>query len=298
MIPKDLYKNIRRIEITTNRLVTDIFAGQYHSVFKGRGMEFNEVREYQRGDDVRTIDWNVTARTGNLHVKKFVEERELTVMIMVDASASCRFATVHELKSRLAAEIAAVLAFSAIRNNDKVGLVIFTDSVEKVIPPRKGLSHVLHVIREVLYFSPRGKSTDIIQALQFLNRTTKRKTVSFLISDFFVDEEQAGALKRALAIANKRHDLIAVTLNDPSESRLTDAGLINLEDPESGEVVLLDTSDPHLRHTYEAKAIERLHARDRLFRSVGMDHMDISTHLPYAKEMARFFMQRWSKVRR
>lgn len=302
MIPKDLYKNIRRIEITTNRLVTDIFAGQYHSVFKGRGMEFDEVREYQLGDDVRTIDWNVTARTGSMHVKKFVEERELTVMILVDASASCQFATVRELKSKLAAEIAAVLAMSAIRNNDKVGLIIFTDRIEKFIPPRKGLRHVLRVIREVLYFSPQGRSTDINLSLEFLNRVTKRKTVSFVISDFFESSKPAAgtkitSLKQAMAIANKRHDLVAVTLNDPREEELTDCGLVSLEDPETGEIVLVDTSDAHLRRQYQAQAIKRLRERKRLFLSVGVDHIDISTHLPYSKEMVKFFMQRKKRIR-
>lgn len=303
MIPKDLYKNIRHIEITTNRLVTDIFAGQYHSVFKGRGMEFDEVREYQPGDDVRTIDWNVTARTGTMHVKKFVEERELTVMILVDASASCQFATVRELKSRLAAQIAAVLATSAIRNNDKVGLIIFTDRIEKFIPARKGLRHVLRVIREVLYFSPQGSRTDIILPLEFLNRVVKRKSVAFIISDFFdtpllrTPAAKTRNLKQAMAIANKRHDLVAVTLNDPREEMLTDCGLVSLEDPETGEAVLVDTSNEHLRRQYQAHAIKRLRERKRLFKSVGVDHIDISTHLPFTKEMVKFFVKRRKRVR-
>ena len=302
MIPKDLFQKIRRIEITTNRLVTDVFAGQYHSVFKGRGMEFDEVREYQMGDDVRTIDWNVTARTGQVHVKKFIEERELTVMILVDASSSCQFATVNELKSKLAAEIAAVLAFSAVRNNDKVGLIIFTDKIEKFIPPRKGLTHVLRVIREVLYFIPQGKTTNICQALEYLSKVTKRKTVSFIISDFFQTNKRESqksntlSLKQAMAIANKRHDLIAITLNDPRERELVDCGLVVLEDAESGEIKLLDTSDEPLRREYQTKAMERLKGRDRLFQTVGMDHIDISTGLPYSKAIVKFFLERRRRI--
>ena len=182
MIPKDLYKKIKQIEITTSRLVTDVFAGQYHSVFKGQGIEFDEVREYQIGDDVKRIDWNVTARTGVPHIKKFIEERELTVMILVDVSASARFASTNELKSQLAAEMSALLALSAIRNNDKVGLIIFTDEIELFIPARKGRAHVLRLIREVLYFEPKGHSTDIIGALEFFSKVTTRKTISFLKS--------------------------------------------------------------------------------------------------------------------
>ena len=207
MIPKELFQKIRRIEITTSRLVSDVFAGQYHSAFKGQGIEFDEVREYQPGDDVRTIDWNVTARTGKPYVKKFIEERELTVMIMVDVSLSCRFASVNMLKSQLAAEVAAILAFSAIRNNDNVGLIIFTDKIEKFIPPKKGVGHVLRVIREVLYFEPEGNSTDIINALEYLNKVMTRKTICFMISDFFParitsDFNASENLKKSLAIVN------------------------------------------------------------------------------------------------
>jgi len=301
MIPKDLFKKIHRIEITTNRLVTDVFAGQYHSVFKGRGMEFDEVREYQLGDDVRTIDWNVTARTGQLHVKKFIEERELTVMILVDASSSCQFATVHELKSKLAAEIAAVLAFCAIRNNDKVGLMIFADRIEKFIPPRKGLTHVLRVIREVLYFAPRGKATDIVGALEYLSKVSKRKTVSFVISDFFetaVSRKNKSfmSLKQAMAIANKRHDLIAITLNDLREQELVPCGLVSLEDAESGETTVVDTSDQGVRQGYTQKALNRLRERDRLFQTVGVDHIDILTDRPYANAMVKFFLARRRRI--
>ena len=303
MIPKELFQKVRRIEITTSRLVTDVFAGQYHSVFKGQGIEFDEVREYQPGDDVRTIDWNVTARTGRPHIKKFVEERELTVMIMVDVSPSCRFASVNMLKSQLAAEVAAILAFSAIRNNDKVGLIIFTDKIEKFIPPRKGVSHVLHVIREVLYFEPEGKSTDIIGAVEYLNKVTSRKSIAFLISDFFPAQVPSGqktddepeSLKKSLAIANKRHDVIAVTLNDPREAELPECGLIALEDAETGKTLFVDSTDAGLREQYAQNNRNRLRAREKLFQSIGMDYIDISTDTPYTDAIVKFFLKRRKK---
>jgi len=268
MIPKELFQKIKRIEITTSRLVSDVFAGQYHSVFKGQGIEFDEVREYQPGDDVRTIDWNVTARTGKPHIKKFIEERELTVMVIVDVSLSCRFASVNMLKSQLAAEVAAILAFSAIRNNDRVGLIMFTDKIEKFIPPRKGVGHVLRVIREVLYFEPEGNSTDIINALEYLNKVTTRKTIVFIISDFFPakitsESNESDALKRSLAIANKRHDVITITLNDPREMELPDCGLIALEDAETGDEVLIDSSNVTLRKQYAQNNIDRLDEREK-----------------------------------
>ncbi|HQP10462.1 MAG TPA: DUF58 domain-containing protein [Candidatus Omnitrophota bacterium] len=294
MIPKELFKKVKRIEITTSRLVTDVFAGQYHSVFKGRGIEFDEVREYQPGDDVRTIDWNVTARTGKPHIKKFIEERELTVMVLVDVSRSCRFASVNMLKSQLAAEVAAILAFSAIRNNDKVGLIMFTDKIEKFIPPRKGLRHVLHVIREVLYFEPKGQSTDLPAAMEYLNKVTARKAIVFLISDFFVSAEEA--LKKSLAIANKRHDVIAVTLNDPRETHLPECGILTLEDAETGKTVLIDTKDARLRQDYLQYNTDRIKKRERLFRSVGADYIDISTDVPYTDAIVKFFLKRRRKL--
>lgn len=295
MIPREIFQKVRRIQITTSRLVTDVFAGQYHSVFKGRGMEFDEVREYHRGDDIRTIDWNVTARTGRLHVKKFIEEREMTVMLMVDVSMSCRFTSGRQFKSRLAAEIAAVLAFAAIRNNDKVGLIIFSGGIEKFIPPRKGTQHVLRVIREVLYFEPQSRTTDIAGALEFLSKVTTRKSVTFLLSDFLEhggEEDETPAFKKALAIANKRHDLIAVTLNDPREAGLPDCGLLELEDAETGERFLVDSSDAVLRARYADSSRRSREARRRLFQSVGVDHVDVSTDAPYADALVRFFLQR------
>ena len=290
MIPKDLLDKVHRIEINTSRLVNDLFAGQYHSVFKGRGMEFDEVREYQPGDDVRSIDWNVTARTGTAHIKKYVEERELTVMVLVDLSFSEQFASVQSLKSQLAAEIAATLAFSAIRNNDKVGLILFTEKIEKFIPPRKGLTHVLRLIREVLYFKPAGKRTNIVEALNYLNRVTTRRTITFLISDFF--EEDMEKLKKKMASINKRHDLIAVTLNDPRERELPGSGLFSLEDAETGAIVTVDAADPLVRAEYKKRNAERLTQRKKLFKSVGMDYINIWTNQSYIDEIVRFFMER------
>ncbi len=300
MIPKEVLAKVRRIEIMTNRMVTDVFAGQYHSVFKGRGMEFDEVREYQRGDDVRAIDWNVTARTGIPHIKKFVEEREMTVMVLVDASPSCHFATARELKSRLAAEIAAVLSFAAIRNNDKIGLAIFTDTVEKFIPPRKGRSHVLRIIREVLCFRPEGRGTDIASALEFMMQVTTRRAVCFVISDFIESRPGKGGkpmFAKAMAIANRRHDIIAVTLNDPREQALVPCGLLDIEDAETGELVTIDTMDAGVRQAYARSAQARLQARERLFRSMDVDHIDIATDVPYADSLVRFFAKRRKRMR-
>ncbi len=291
MIPKELFRKIRRIEITTSRLVTDIFVGQYHSVFKGQGIEFDEVRAYQPGDDIRTIDWNVTARTGQAHVKKFIEERELTVMILVDVSWSCRFASRGALKSQIAAEIAAMLAFSAIRNQDKVGLILFSDKVEKFIPPRKGTRHVLRIIREVLCDEPQGRSTDIVSALEYLNRVVLRKSVVFLISDFFHSGSPEG-LKKALAMARRRHDVIAVTLNDPRERELPSLGLIRLRDAETGVTRVVDSSDAATREQYRRYNASRLRKRDRLFQGVGMDHVDVRTDTPFVEAFIRFFAKR------
>ncbi|MFH1593318.1 MAG: DUF58 domain-containing protein [Candidatus Omnitrophota bacterium] len=287
MIPKEILKKIRNIEITTSRMVTDVFAGQYQSVFKGRGMEFDEVREYLPGDEIRTIDWNVTARTGHPYVKKFVEERELTVMLLLDASASCHFGSVKQLKSQLAAELCSVLAFSATQNNDKVGLIIFTDRIEKFIPPRKGLRHVLRVIREALYYKPSGKGTDISSALGYLNRVTKRRTISFLISDFF-DRD----FKRTLSISNKRHDIVAVTITDPREMDLPDIGIAQLDDAETQDRFTIDTGRSSLRKKYREDAIRRIDSRKKMLRSVNVDNIDVKTDIPYTKELIRFFKAR------
>jgi uncharacterized protein (DUF58 family) len=287
MIPKEILDKVRRIEINTSRLVNDFFAGAYHSAFKGRGMSFDQVREYQMGDDIRTIDWNVTARTGKPHVKQYVEERELSVMVLLDASASSHFASCGVLKNQLAAEVAAVLAFAAVRNDDKVGLIIFTDNVELYIAPRKGRSHVLRVIREVLYFKPKGKGTDIPKALEYLRRVAKHRCVAFLISDFYQNY-----LQRSLNLANNYHDLIAITLNDPREIELPDSGLTAISDAETGEFNLIDTSNKSIRAWYHQKSKERLEQRNRLFGVTGVDHIDLMTNQPYISALVSFFSGR------
>lgn len=298
MIPKELFQKVRNIEITTNRLVTDVFAGAYHSTFKGQGIEFDEVREYQPGDDIRTIDWNVTARMGRAHIKKFVEERELTVMIAVDLSASSRFGSINTLKNKMAAEIAAILALSAIRNNDKVGLLIFTDDIELYIAPRKGRSHVLRLIREILYFKPKSKGTDLVAAVEYLTRVQRRKTITFLISDFiFLNDAgeydiQRNQLKKTLAVANKRHDLIGIALHDPKEIEITRHGLLLFEDAETGESVCVDTEDSGFRHDYKKYNLRRLQDQKNLFRSVGMDSMDVMTDASFTDELVKFFLKR------
>ncbi|MDE1920839.1 MAG: DUF58 domain-containing protein [Candidatus Omnitrophica bacterium] len=296
MIPKEILEKILRIDITTNRLVTDVFAGAYHSVFKGRGMEFDEVREYQPGDDIRSIDWNVTARTGAPHVKKYVEERELTVMILVDASASVHFASTNQMKNKLAAEIAAVLAFAAIRNNDKVGLLMFTDGPELFIPPKKGKTHVLRVVREILYFKPQAKATNLPLVLEHLTKVVRRRSTVFIISDFL--DPNPGFLRKSMRVANQHHDLIAISLTDPREVDLPDCGLIELEDAESGAKMVVDTSHDVLRKVYHTKALDRIKERNRLFDIIGMDHIDISTDVPYTKALAGFFAQRRRRLSR
>lgn len=287
MIPKEVLQNIRRIQITTTRMVTDVFAGHYHSVFKGQGMEFEEVREYFPGDDIRSIDWNVTARMGHPFIKKFMEERELTIMFLLDLSASSYFGTVNKLKSQLAAELCSVLAMSAIKNNDKVGLIAFTDRIEKVVPPGKGLSHVLRIIREALYFRPEGKGTDIPGALDYLRRTTHRSTVTFIISDFFQDD-----FRKQLSVANKRHDIIAVSVTDQRETELPDIGIIHLKDAETGKDFFVDTASASVRNEYKEKALTLFTERQKLFQSINVDHLDIRTDIPYARELFRFFRMR------
>ncbi|MDD5129033.1 MAG: DUF58 domain-containing protein [Candidatus Omnitrophica bacterium] len=292
MISKEVLKNIRRIQITTSRMVNDVFAGQYQSVFKGKGMEFDEVREYQPGDEIRSIDWNVTARMGNPYVKKFVEERELTVMLLLDMSPSSFFGTRNQLKMRLAAELCSVLAFAAIKNNDKVGFIAFTDKVEKFIPARKGLRHVLRIISEALYFKPKGKKTDINVVLEYLNKITTRKTVVFIISDFYSPD-----FKKMLAVSNKRHDIVAVIVSDPRETELLDAGIVKLEDLESGETFMIDTSDIDLRKEYNQNAKQRQAQRKMLFSSVSVDTIEMRTDMPYTQSLFRFFRSRERRLR-
>lgn len=307
MIPREILKKIRQIEIRTNRLVTETLAGQYHSVFKGQGMNFEEVREYQPGDEVRSIDWNVTARMNHPFVKKFVEERELTLMLVVDVSGSGLFGSNAQSKRELAAEIASVLAFSAIRNNDKVGLILFSDEVEKFIPPRKGRRHVLRVIREVLFFEPERRGTDLDGAVEFLLRVTPHKAITVVISDFIgspVNGSAAAARSQPqtplgsmaspslLRHANRRHDIVAVRITDPYEMELPALGRLILQDAETGEVVEVNTNDSRMR----AQFAERQHREQaelaRFFRSAGIDAIELRTDRPYAVELAKFFETR------
>ncbi|MCL4691736.1 MAG: DUF58 domain-containing protein [Candidatus Hydrogenedentes bacterium] len=287
MIPQEVMQEIRRIQIRTNHMVNDILTGQYESVFKGQGMEFKEVREYVPGDEIRLIDWNVTARTGIPHVKLLAEERELTVMLLVDASGSGRFGSVRRFKNELAAELCAVLAISAIKNNDKVGLIIFTDDVELYVPPSKGRRHVLRVIREVLFFEPKGRKTDIPGALHFLNGITKRRAVTFLVSDFMADGYEV-----PMRVAAKRHDLIAVVVSDPREAELPNVGLLNVRDAETDREVLVDTSNASVREQYALEARKRAAERDRILRRNRVDAIHVRTDRPYVEEIYRFFRMR------
>lgn len=291
MLPKEIVHKIRRIQITTNRLVNESLAGEYHSVFKGRGMEFDEVREYQHGDDVRSIDWNVTSRAGHPFVKRYVEERELTVMLLIDASASGAFGSAGKLKSEIAAEISALLAFSAIKNSDRVGAILFTDRVEKFIPPRRGSTHVLRVIREVLFHKPEHRGTCIRKALEHLNLVVRKRAVVFLISDL-LDQ----GFEHALKAANRRHDIVLIQIVDSREKELPEAGILELRDSETGEILRVDTSLPRVRATYRENW-ERNQARMiKLFESHRMDHLIIETHKPYDAPLVRFFEERARRI--
>ncbi len=287
MIPKELLKKVRQIQIRTSRTVNDILAGQYHSAFRGRGMEFEEVTPYQIGDDVRLIDWNVSARYGQLFIKKFREERELTVMLVVDVSPSGLFGSGQQFKLDVAAELGAVLAFSAIRSNDKVGLILFTGRVEKYVPAKKGTSHVLRIIRELLYHEPTGGGTNIGEALLFLNRVTTRKSVCFLISDFLAEGYES-----PLRIARRRHDLVPLCITDPRELALPSVGFIELEDPETGEVALIDTSSRRLRERYADRVRRRIADRQAMFRRMDCDIIEIRTDRSYVEPLVRFFRRR------
>ena len=285
---KELLKKVRRIQITTKHAVNDVFAGQYHSTFKGRGMEFDEVREYVPGDDIRSIDWNVTARTGSPHIKKFVEEREMTVMLVVDVSASNLFGSGTQLKRDLTAEVAAVLAFSAIRNNDRIGLILFAEEVEKYIPPKKGTRHVLRLVREMLAHEPQGKGTRIAPALDYLNHVSTRKNVSFLISDFIFNDEYEQLLK----ITARRHDFISVVIGDKREIAWPDVGIVNWHDAETGEQVLVDTSSRRVREQLALEQTRRAEVIDELHRKAGIDTVRLFAGEPYEKQFIKFFRQR------
>lgn len=287
MIPIEVLKKVRRIQIVTSAIVNDVFAGQYHSAFKGRGIEFEEVREYQPGDDVRTIDWNVTARAGRPFVKSYREERELTVMLVVDVSASQQFGTREMFKSELAAELGATLALSAIQNNDKVGLLLFTDRVETFVAPRKGLRHVLRVIRELLYFPVRGRGTQVGVALDYLERVLTRRAVVFVISDF-----QSPEFLDRLRIIKRRHDLIPIWVRDEREQRLPGARFVELFDAEQGRQILVDLSRRSTRRLFESQAERRREALRDALRRIGVDVIEVQTGQSFIEPLRRFFHQR------
>jgi uncharacterized protein (DUF58 family) len=292
LIPREVLKKVKKIEITTRSIVRDTFAGRYESIFKGRGMEFNEVREYQPGDDIRTIDWNVTARTGWLHVKKYIEERELTVLIIFDASGSFDFGTGLRLKRELAAEVGAVLAFSAIRNNDKVGLLVFTDEIETFVPPRKGSKHVLRIIREILHFKPRSKGTNITLALEYAMRVVKRHSVMFFISDF-----RDSGFGNVLTVANRKHDIIAVTITDPKEIEIPPIGLIEVEDGETGARAVLDFRSARSAEMFRSITSDMAEARRRAFAQARVDEINLRTDEDYVEPIIRFFQERQQRLK-
>ncbi|MEO6970961.1 MAG: DUF58 domain-containing protein [Chthoniobacterales bacterium] len=292
---REILQKVRQIDIRTNRLVSDTLAGQYHSVFKGRGMNFDSVREYVPGDEVRTIDWNVTARTGHPFVKKFVEERELTLLLAVDVSASGNFGSGGQSKRELAAEIASVLAFSAVKNNDKVGLLLFTDEVELYLPPRKGRRHVLRLVREVLGFEPQHRGTNVVQALDFVNQVIKRRAIVFLLSDFQIGATPPEELRRALRQTNRRHDLVALPIEDARERSLPDLGIVAIEDAETDELVELDTRNPQVRERFAQIAQERATQLRRVFNAEAIDSLRLETDQPYVAGLMSFFKNRTHK---
>ena len=289
---RELLKKVQRIQVRVDRLVNDVIVGEYRSVFKGRGMEFDEVREYIPGDDIRTIDWNVTARTGIPHVKRYVEEREMTAVLLVDLSLSGRFGSGDQLKSDLATEICAVLAFSAIKSNDKIGMLIFTDHVEMYIPPKKGKRHVLRVIRELLSFEPKAGGTDVAGALEFLNKVIKRKAVVFLVSDF-IDTDY----EHDLALTQSRHDMIPVRISDPREATLPDVGLIELEDAETGERIVIDTHRRRVRDAFAEGGRDEHEQFSGLLKRMGVDALELSTDRDYMRDLLGFFRRRERRMR-
>jgi len=292
MIPKEILKKVEQIEIRTRGLVNDVFSGEYHSVFKGRGMEFSEVREYQFGDDIRTIDWNVSARMGHPYVKVFEEERELTVMLLIDVSSSGEFGTIERMKGEIAVEICALLAFSAIKNNDKVGLIIFTDKIEKYVPPKKGKQHVLRVLRELLYFKPEAKKTNISNTLEYLSNVVRKRSIVFLISDFISED-----FTRALKVVNKKHDVVAISITDPREMEMPDVGFIELEDAENEEIIMFDSTDLQLRNMFSLYNTQEKEKRDKIFKSMNVDFIDIFTDKSYIEPLVKFFRMRAKRFR-
>lgn len=285
-------RQVKLLELRTRGLVNSLFSGEYRSVFKGQGMEFAEVREYQVGDEVRSIDWNVTARMRRPYVKRYVEERELTVMLAVDLSGSERFGTRRRFKSELASELSAVLAMSAIRNNDRVGTLLFTDRVEHVVPPRKGRKHALRLMRDLLAFQPTGRGTDIAGATDYLNKMLAHKAIIFFVSDFLAEN-----VERPLKLLAQRHDVVAVTVEDPSEIQLPDVGLARLVDPESGETIYVDTSDPRVRSAFEASVTQERESRRHLLRRLAIDEVPVRTDGSIVEPLFRFFRTRETRQR-
>lgn len=287
MLPRELIRRIRKLEIATRKVVSSVLSGQYHSVFKGRGMAFSEVRQYQPGDEVRTIDWNVTARMNDAYVKVFTEERELTVMLLVDVSASGTFGSRERSKAEIAAEVAAQIAFSAIANNDRVGLILFSDRVEKVVPPRKGRSHVLRLITDILTTRPVGHGTDLDAGLNYLSHVAKRKTVAFLVSDFLAKD-----FEKPLRIVARKHDLVPVVVMDPFEEKFPALGIVDLEDPETGERFTVDTSDSRIRGRFMRFMAARRDERNRLFKKLQLDSVELKAEGDYAQALQKFFRLR------
>jgi uncharacterized protein (DUF58 family) len=298
--PREILKKVRQIEIRTRKMVTDAMAGHYNSVFKGQGMDFEDVRSYNPGDDIRSIDWNVTARMGDAYVKRFREERELTLMLVVDVSASGDFGSQEESKREMMAEMASVMAFSAIRNNDKVGLLLFTDQVEAFIPPQKGRQHVLRIIRELLFFEPKSSGTDIKVALDYLNRIVKRKVVTFVVSDFLVRDtfrqarirNQYTDMYKALSLTDRRHDLIVIRLSDPREYNLPNVGILTLEDAETGQLVEINTRNKRVRAEYEARNTRQLEDFKGSLKRLGIDSIYVENGQPYITKIREFFLNR------
>ena len=292
-VPPEILRQVKLLELRTRGLVNSLFTGEYRSVFKGQGMEFAEVREYQSGDEVRAIDWNVTARMGRPFVKRYVEERELTVMLAVDLSGSERFGTRVRFKSELASELAAVLAMSAIRNNDRVGAVLFSDRIEHVVPPRKGRRHALRLMRDLLVYEPQGTGTDLAAALEYTGKMLSHKAVIFVVSDF-----QSENIEQPLRLLAQRHDVVAVTVDDPSELALPDIGLARFVDPESGKTIDIDTSDKHVRARFAEAVADELQARRRLLRRLAIDEVPVSTDKGVVDPLIKFFRARETRARR
>ncbi|TWU44614.1 hypothetical protein Poly51_60460 [Rubripirellula tenax] len=291
MIPREVMQNIRRIQINTSHVVDDLLAGGWHSAFKGRGIEFEEVRPYQVGDDIRAIDWNVTARAGEPFVKLFREEREMSVMMLVDLSASQDFGTQHQTKRQLVTELGATLAYSAIKNNDKVGLTLFTDQIEKAVPPRKGTRHVLRLIRELLYCSPIGQGTNIQTALDHLGRTASRRSVVFLISDF-----QDRGFEKTLRVTRRKHDIVPIMVADRRETEMPNVGQVRLRDPETGKLISIDTSSRRHRDRFAERMAARIEATETLFRRLRMEPIRIFTGEDFVEPLQRFFHQRETRT--